>query len=57
MQNGFNLHFSTKFQVDSSFRSKVIRGPNISRGRSTQEGPFSICVPNLNRIFFSFESY
>ena len=37
MQKGSVLHLCTKFQVDSAFRSTVIRGPKISKlGHVTQ---------------------
>jgi len=59
-QEGSDLHHCTKFEADSSIRSKVIKGSkNLeirSRDRTrhfifcTQEGPSSISVPNLKQI-------
>jgi len=48
MQNWSVLHLCTKFQEDSSFSSKVIRGPKISKlGHMTHATPIygSIYIP------------
>ena len=40
MQAGSVLHLCTKFEADSSFGSKLIRGPKISKlGHVTQATP------------------
>jgi len=40
-QGGSVLYVCTKFEADSSFRSKVIRGPKISKlGYMTRPRPF-----------------
>ena len=40
MQTGSALHLCTKFEADSSIRSKVIRGSKISKlGHVTQATP------------------
>ena len=48
MQAGPVLHFCSKFEADSSFRSKVIRGPKFSKlSHVTQATPIygSFCFP------------
>jgi len=52
MQGGSGLYVCTKFEADSSFRSKVIRGPKISKlGHVTQATPIygSFYIPYQDR--------